>query len=421
MTTEFVLTGATVLRGSDLVVSYESWIKVDKHGRVSALGTGPLEDSTITRFDASGMIICPAFLNAHTHVIDGFLKEVGFGLPFWDVFMPPDGLRHRALSITPTEVVTEQLGRTLDQMIACGTSLFVDFREGGRPGVKLLEQLAADRPIQPLTLGRFAAYPPQPPDDLAANEGALGIEALEEISGIVEEGAGFALVSANDLTDQGLAQVAAHVRSLGGLLALHVAESPPYRETSIERTGQSDVHRVVDHLSPDFAVHLTFATPEEMDRLAEAGIPAVCCPRNHAVIGLGIPRFDLMLQAGMTVAIATDNVILASPDPLAEIQFASRVIRALREDASFPTATDMLKMITINPAKILGVDHERGSIEIGKRADLVLIDATTVNLTPVVDPVAALVNRATAADIRAVFNNGILAHGRPLELVPSGR
>ena len=421
MTTEFVLTGATVLRGSDLVASHDYWVKVDKGGRVSALGPGPLEDSTITQFDASGMIICPAFLNAHTHVIDGFLKEIGFGLPFWDVFMPPDGLRHHALSVTPTEVVTEQLGRTLDQMIACGTSLFVDFREGGLPGVKLLERLAAHRLIQPLTLGRFAAYPPQPPDDLAANEGALGIEALDEISGLVEEGAGFALVSANDLTDQGLAQVAAHVRSLGGLLALHVAESPPYREISIERTGQSDVHRVVDHLSPDFAVHLTFATPEEMDLLAEAGIPAVCCPRNHAVIGLGIPRFDLMLEAGMTVAIATDNVILASPDPLAEIQFASRVIRALREDASFPTATDMLKMITINPAKILGVDHERGSIEIGKRADLVLIDATTVNLAPVVDPIAALVNRATAADIRAVFNNGVLAHGRPLEMVPSGK
>ena len=95
------------------------------------------------------------------------------------------------------------------------------------------------------------------------------------------------------------------------------------------------------------------------------------------------------------------------------------MIRALREDASFPTATDMLKMITINPARILGVDHERGSIEIGKRADFVLIDATTDNLAPVVDPVAALVNRATAADIRAVFNNGILAHGQPLEAVPS--
>ena len=62
--------------------------------------------------------------------------------------------------------------------------------------------------------------------------------------------------------------------------------------------------------------------------------------------------------------------------------------------------------------------HERGSIEVGKRADLVLIDATTGNLAPVSDAVAALVNRATAADIRAVFNNGALAHGDPLDVIP---
>ena len=131
------------------------------------------------------------------------------------------------------------------------------------------------------------------------------------------------------------------------------------------------------------------------------------------MIGLGIPRFDLMLEAGMEVALGTDNVILASPDPLAELQFASRVVRALREDPSFPTATELLKMITINPARILGLDHQQGSIDAGKRADLVLIDTTTDNLAPVTDPVAALVNRATAADIRAVFHEGSLVHGPP--------
>ena len=414
---DFVLTGATVLAGENLSPQENSWVKVSQQGRIADIGTGHWGGSNTTQLDASGTIICPAFLNGHTHVIDGFLKEVGFGMPYWDVFMPPDGLRHQALANTSNEVLREQLDRTLDQMIACGTSLFVDFREGGRPGVSLLEEVAADKPIQPFTLGRFAAYPPQPAEALNANDGALSQEALREISGIVEQGAGFSLIGANDLTDEGLAQVGHHVRSLGALLALHVAESPPYRELSIERTGQSDVHRIVDHLMPDFAVHLTFATPDEMTRLAEASIPAVCCPRNHAVIGLGIPRFDLMLEAGMTVAIGTDNVILSSPDPLAEIQFASRAIRAIRKDPSFPTATDMLKMITINPARILHVDHERGSIDKGKRADLVMLDATTHNLAPLNDPVAALVNRATPADFKAVFNEGVQVCGQPLEVV----
>ena len=411
----FVLVGATVLTGTELVPRENSWIRVGEDGRISALGTGTLEDPDVPQFDASGTIICPAFLNAHTHVVDGFLKEVGFGMPYWEVFMPPDGVRHQALAVASVDLLKQQLARTLDQMIACGTSLFVDFREGGRPGVSMLETVAADKAIQPLTLGRFATYPPQSEEVLAANDGALDMAALDEISAIVREGAGFSLIGANDLTDEGLTQVRQQVRSLGGLLALHVAESPPYRELSIERTGQSDVHRVIDHLAPDFAVHLTFATPDETERLAEAGIPGVCCPRNHAVIGLGIPRFDLMLEAGMSVAIGTDNVILASPDPLAEIQFASRVIRAIRRDPSFPSATDMLKMITINPARILHVDDLRGSIDVGKRADFIVVDGRTDNLAPVTDPVAALVNRATSADFRAVFNGGLLAHGSGLE------
>ena len=74
-------------------------------------------------------------------------------------------------------------------------------------------------------------------------------------------------------------------------------------------------------------------------------------------------------------------------------------------------------MITINPARILHVDSDRGSIDIGKRADLVIIDATTPNLSPVTDPVAALINRATSADFKAVFNRGLQVFGQPLKTV----
>ena len=255
-----VLAGGVVLGGPDLAVLDEGWVEIGPDGRIRGVGGGAPKGSTAPRLDVSGCIVCPAFVNAHTHVIDGFLKEVGFGVPYWEVFMPPDGRRHRALATTDPAVVEAQLGRTLDQMIACGTSAFADFREGGRPGVELLERVAADRPIQPVTLGRFGAYPPQPPEALDTNRGVLPAEALDEITDIVDAGGGFSLIGANDLTDEALAQVAAHVDGLDGLLALHVAESPPYRETSIERTGRSDVDRVIDHLRPDFAVHLTFAT-----------------------------------------------------------------------------------------------------------------------------------------------------------------
>ncbi len=68
-------------------------------------------------------------------------------------------------------------------------------------------------------------------------------------------------------------------------------------------------------------------------------------------------------------------------------------------------------MATINGAKALGLQDELGSLEVGKSADVVLFDAGSTNLRPVRDPVATIVNRAVAADIRCVLVNGEPAVG----------
>jgi 5-methylthioadenosine/S-adenosylhomocysteine deaminase len=71
-------------------------------------------------------------------------------------------------------------------------------------------------------------------------------------------------------------------------------------------------------------------------------------------------------------------------------------------------------MVTINPARILGRDREIGSLEPGKRADVVVFDARSANLRPVRDPVATLVNRADGRDVAAVVREGRVVHGRLL-------
>jgi cytosine/adenosine deaminase-related metal-dependent hydrolase len=165
-------------------------------------------------------------------------------------------------------------------------------------------------------------------------------------------------------------------------------------------------------LRPDFVVHLTSATQDELDAVAKAHVPAVVCPRIQGVMGLGVPRFDWMLERGMLVALGTDNLMLCGPDLLRELEYSSRVVRALRASATYPSARQLLQMVTVNPARILRRERDVGSLDRGKLADVLVFDARSPNLRPVRDPVATLVNRADSRDIVAVLREGRVVHGR---------
>jgi cytosine/adenosine deaminase-related metal-dependent hydrolase len=405
-----VIAGGVVLAGEEFEVLSPGWVLVDE-GRIVDVGAGRPPAQSGPVLDARDMLIAPAFVNAHTHVSDAVMKDQGFGQPFWDLVMPPDGLRHRILRNTAPDVLQSAIEDVLDHMVSTGTSTFVDFREGGPDGVRLLKRAGAGRPIRTVALGRFGSSPPQQVTDLQANTGCLDASRLAEIDAVLDAGDGFSLPSANEVTDEGLRQVSARVRGHGGLLAVHAAEAARYRETSVARTGQGDVDRILDHLRPDFIVHLTDATAAEFDRVAKANAKVVVCPRIQGVMGLGVPRFDEMLERRMCVALGTDNVMLAAPDMLRELDYSSRAIRAVRRDPRYPSARDMLRMATVNGARVIGRGDEFGSLARGRRADMVMFDLQSLNLRPLHDPVASLVNRADAADIRLVLHEGCAVHG----------
>lgn len=406
-----VLQGGIVLAGQEFEVLDPGYLVIEG-GRITDVGAGRPADRSGVVLDAREAIVAPAFINAHTHVSDGIIKEVGFGREYWDVIMPPDGLRHRALKETAPDEVAAAIGDALDCMLATGTLTFIDFREGGLEGVQLLRRAAADRPVRAVAMGRFRAYPPQAVEELERNAGRLTNSALAEVEAILNVADGFSLVTANDLTDEALEQAGALVRSRGRLLGVHAAEAPGYRKISLSRTGRADVPRLLQHLRPDFVVHLTLATEDELDAVAKARVPAVVCPRIQGVMGLGVPRFDSMLERGMVVALGTDNMMLCAPDLLRELEYSSRVVRALRQSATYPSARQLLQMVTVNPARILRRERDVGSLERGKLADVLVFDARSPNLRPVRDPVATLVNRADARDIAAVLREGRVVHGR---------
>src|SRR3712207_5939810 len=163
-------------------------------------------------------------------------------------------------------------------------------------------------------------------------------------------------------TDAALAQY----RQLAAkkLIAIHAAETKETSEFSKLKTGRSEVDRIMEHLRPNFVVHMTNATEDEMSLVAKSGTGIVICPRANGVLGAGIPKVGQMLKQDCLVAIGTDNVMLNSPDILRELDYIWKASRAT--EGEMLRAQEVLKMVTINAAQMLRLNN--GCIEVGRAA-----------------------------------------------------
>jgi cytosine/adenosine deaminase-related metal-dependent hydrolase len=296
-------------------------------------------------------IVCPAFVNAHTHLGDSIAKEAGAGLSLDELVAPPDGLKHRLLRAASSAETAAAMRRSLRLMEATGTAACVEFREGGVAGVETFERAQAGLDIDAVVLGR---------------ETAAAMEASD----------GFGASGARDAEFGDLREA---TRTRGKTFGIHAGER-----------DSDDVDAALD-LDPDFLVHMVHATDDHLDRVERAGVPVVVCPRSNLVTNVGVPPIRTLVER-TTVALGTDNVMLNSPSMFREMEFAAKL-------ADVP-ADDVLRMATVNGAELAGVDY--GVVAEGKEAKLLVLDGDSDNLAGARDPVRAVVRRAGQADVKRV-------------------
>lgn len=413
----FTLAADHVVAGDDLELLSPGYVQM-RDGVVTGIGKGepPLGDRVLRLPE---QILIPGLINCHTHIGDAAVKELGYGVPSdVNLLWQPDGLRHVRMNGLPREERVTAIRRALRHALSTGTVAVADFREGGVDGVAELREATEGIPITCIAFARFTQYPLHDEDALKSNQVGLSEEQLAELDVGLSVAEGFSPLWANDTTDRGLAQIAEASRRQGKLLATHAGETPMYREISSARTGSGDVERTIRHLSPDFIVHMTAATDAELDEVAAAALPIVMCARTQAALGYGVPPFVRARKRGVIVGLGSDNAMISSPDLLAELEFVSRAARSAAGDPAAVGARDLLAAVTIDAARILNLEDSLGSIAVGKKASLVVIDLGSDNLAGTLDPIAGVVDRATARDVRAVLVEGRLAYGDlPLESV----
>jgi cytosine/adenosine deaminase-related metal-dependent hydrolase len=205
-------------------------------------------------------------------------------------------------------------------------------------------------------------------------------------------------------------------RDNGALLHTHVAEHPAEREAVFAALGGDDLAllRAWGFAGPKaLLAHGVQIRDDEAERVAEDGTCIVHCPTANLKLGSGIARIADLDAKGVRLAIGADGAPCNNNlDPWLEIRHAALLAKVRTSPSAIP-AERAFRLATIDGARALGIAHHVGSLEVGKRADVVVIRLDGPHVEPGGDVYSRLVYACTARDVQHVFVDGtqVVRHG----------
>ncbi len=191
---------------------------------------------------------------------------------------------------------------------------------------------------------------------------------------------------------------------------IHVAETEKEVEDSLREKGKRPFEYLesIGFLGDNvLAAHAVHVSRKEMEILKKRGVSIAHCPVSNMKLCSGVAPVKEYLSSGINVALGTDGCASNNTlDMFEEIKMAALLQKVYTGDASAVRAMQALEMATINGARALGIADEVGSIEAGKRADIVLINMKKPSLTPNFSPVSHLVYATRGCDVYATIVDG---------------
>ena len=350
--------------------------------------------------DCDGLLLIPGLINSHTHIGDSIAKDISLDKDPDSKINPIFGIKQKILRETEPKKLIRFMRKTMKSMLKKGITTFVDFREGGLEGILLLQKALADLPIRAIILGRIEYY--QSKSQIKRNT-PIPLSYQGQIEQLVKNCNGIGISGSNENSDSSLKQFSKTKK----IRAIHCAETKQSYFISKQLRKKTEPECCI-LLKPDFLIHMTYATKNDLKFVSKKIKGIVVCPRANASLAEGIPNVDQMLKAKCNVAIGTDNVMINSPDMFREMDFLWKVTMGIQKKRIDPKK--ILKMATVNAGKLLG--KKIGCIKEGYLADGVFIKKDNLDLDPLQNPYASIVHRANENSIKAVMIEGEIIHGK---------
>ncbi len=369
----------------------------------------PLADARV-RYQPSVLVerpdhaLIPGLVNAHTHAAMTLMRGLGDDLPLeaWlrQAIWP---VERRWVS---AEMVRDGTELAIAEMILSGITCFSDqyfFPE-------IVAQTATDRGIRCMV--------GTPVVDVATAWAQDAGDYLQKGADLVHDPyAGHPLITscyaphtAAALSDDTFVELRVLADQLDVPIQIHLHETLAEIDASVRTTGKRPCERLMSLglvNSSLMAVHAVHLSDDEISMFARAGVSVAHCPSSNLKLGSGIAPVAQCRARGINVAIGTDGAASNNVlDLLSEIRLAALLAKASALDAAAITATQALRMGTLDGARALGLGDVTGSLVAGKAADITCIDLGRLRSQPVYDVTSQIVYTASAAQVTDVWIAG---------------
>ncbi|MDW8845344.1 amidohydrolase [Erwinia sp. MMLR14_017] len=365
--------------------------------------------------DCRDSIIMPGMVNTHTHLFQTLLKGLGDDMVLKKWFTCMTG--PSAVALTEEDVFAAALHGCVES-IRSGVTSLVDFMYAHpRPGLtaKVIEafELSGIRGHVCRGFLTTGAEHGIPTELIETPEAALAdarqvIHRYHRPDGRVKVGLAPSMIWALD--EKVLRGTRALANETGVLITTHVAETDFEIAQSQLRFQSSDTEFLSDigFLGPDvLAVHCVQCSSRDIRALKHHDVRVSHNPCSNLYLASGIPPIPEMLAAGLTVGLGSDGPASSNNHSLFQaMKTAALMQKGVHRDPTIMTAEKVMEMATIDGARAIGLDHLVGSLEVGKKADVIVIGTDHPAMTPIHHPVSALVYSALGHEVTDVFIDG---------------
>jgi len=384
----------------------EARVLVSK-GRITDIGKADEvklpSDGQFEIIDAHDAIIMPGLINVHTHSAMTLFRGMADDLPLkqwlFEKIFPAE-----AKFLTPETVYWGALLGCLE-MIASGTTCFAD-------GYFFQDQTvraAHDAGLRGLIAQGVIDFPapgiPDPKENIkTARE---FIDRWIGFSDLIMPG----IFCHSPLTcsSQTLSKALEISKKYHLPLQIHLSETAEEVHEIIKRYGKRPVH-YLDQLGlidrSLIAAHGVHLNNEEI-KLLRKGVKIAHVPESNMKLGAGVADISRMTKNGLTLGLGTDGCSSNNNlDLFCEMDSAAKLAKVFDLNPLSLNAGEVLKMATTGGAAVMGLEKEIGTLEKGKRADIIVVDLNHPHLCPLYDPISALVYSANGADVKDVIVDG---------------